>query len=83
MAQVYHIPSLYNLLANSDCLDIRNARLFSEVCSEKTRSYKFQKGKFQLERRQKKITASVVGEGSGAGYLERLWDFSSLEVFKT
>lgn len=81
---MYNKPSLYNLLVNSDSPDIRNARLHLELCTEKRRGYKFQKGTFQLERRQKKkITVSVIGEGSGADCVGKLWDLPSLEIFNT
>lgn len=70
---MYNIPSLYNLLVNSDSPDIGNARLHLELHTEKRRGYKFQKGTFQLERKQKKkITASVIGEGRGGDCREAM-----------
>lgn len=55
---MYNAPSLYNLLASSDSPDIRNARLHLELHTEKRSDYKFQKGTFQLERRQEKKNRS-------------------------
>lgn len=43
LAQVYNIPSLYNLLVNSDSPDIRNARLHLEVHTEREEVTSFRK----------------------------------------
>lgn len=82
MAQVYNIPSVYNLLANSDSPDIRNARLHLELHTEKR--LQVSEGNIPAaEKTRRKITVSVIGKGRGADCVGRPWDLPSLEILST